>query len=108
MLDSISDASLLALIGLFGGSILGLAARLGRFCTLGAIEDALYQSSTMRLRIWLFAIGIAGLGSFTLLWFDLLVPADTIHYKAPWTPIPAVLGGIAFGYGMALAGNCGF
>jgi len=41
MLNSISEASLLATIGVFGGLILGLCARLGRFCTLGAIEDTL-------------------------------------------------------------------
>lgn len=108
MLNSISEASLLATIGVFGGIILGLAARLGRFCTLGAIEDFLYQNSTMRLRMWLLAIGIAGLGSFTLVWLGLLVPSETLYYQAPWAPLPAILGGLLFGYGMALAGNCGF
>ena len=43
MLDSLSEAQFAALIGLTGGVVLGLAARLGRFCTLGAIEDALYS-----------------------------------------------------------------
>jgi len=31
-----------ALAGLFGGGILGLAARLGEFCTLGALKSAVY------------------------------------------------------------------
>ena len=39
MFDNIADTTLVALIGLLGGVVLGLAARLGRFCTLGAIED---------------------------------------------------------------------
>ena len=39
MLDYLSEAQAVALFGLLGGFALGLAARLGRFCTLGAIED---------------------------------------------------------------------
>ena len=39
MFESIADTTLVALIGLAGGIVLGLAARPGRFCTLGAIED---------------------------------------------------------------------
>jgi len=108
MLDIMSEATLLALIGAIGGVVLGLAARLGRFCTLGAIEDILYQDSSIRMRMWLLAIGVSGLGSFTLVALGYLVPADTIYHQAAWAPFPAVLGGVAFGYGMALAGNCGF
>ncbi|WP_195822722.1 YeeE/YedE family protein [Roseobacter sp. MH60115] len=108
MLDSISDAGLLALIGLGGGLILGLAARLGRFCTLGAIEDALYQGSDIRMRMWILAIGVAGLGTFGLVALGALDPAQTIYHLAPWSPAFAITGGLLFGYGMSLAGNCGF
>ena len=108
MLDGISDAGLLALIGLFGGVLLGLAARLGRFCTLGAIEDSLYQGSDLRLRMWALAIGVAGLGTFTLVALGALDPAQSIYHLAPWSPAFAIVGGLIFGYGMAIAGNCGF
>ena len=37
----------------------GLAARMGRFCTLGAIEDYLYANSQTRLRMWGLSIGVA-------------------------------------------------
>ncbi len=108
MLNTISDAAILALIGLGGGVVLGLAARLGRFCTLGAIEDFLYQGDAIRLRMWGLAIGIAGLGSFGLVGIGALDPAQTIYHLAPWSPVFGILGGLLFGYGMALAGNCGF
>ncbi len=108
MTDTVSDAMMLALIGLFGGVILGLAARLGRFCTLGAIEDCLYQGSNARLRMWGLAIGVAGLGSFGLIGLGALDPAQTIYHLAPWSPAFGILGGLLFGYGMSLAGNCGF
>lgn len=108
MLDSISDTGLLTLIGLGGGIVLGLAARLGRFCTLGAIEDCLYQGSEIRLRMWGLAIGVAGLGAFGLVGLGALDPAQSIYYLAPWSPALAIVGGLLFGYGMSLAGSCGF
>lgn len=108
MTGSISDAIMLALFGLFGGVILGLAARLGRFCTLGAIEDYVYQNNSVRLRMWGLAIGVAGVGSFALIGVGVLDASQTIYHLAPWSPAFGVLGGLLFGYGMALAGNCGF
>ncbi len=108
MLSGISDAGFLALIGFGGGIILGLAARLGRFCTLGAIEDFLYQGSDIRLRMWFLAIGSAGFGAFTLVGLGALNPAQSIYHLAPLSPVFGLIGGLLFGYGMALAGNCGF
>ena len=108
MFDNIADTTLVALIGLLGGVVLGLAARLGRFCTLGAIEDLLYQDSSVRMRMWVLAIAVAILGSFTLTGLGLLDPAQTIYLGFAFNPFAAVLGGLTFGYGMALAGNCGF
>lgn len=108
MFDGLTDAWLLAFIGLGGGVILGLAARLGRFCTLGAIEDFLYQGSDIRLRMWVLAIGVAGFGSFALVGVGLLAPDMSIYHLAPWSPVFGILGGLLFGYGMSLAGNCGF
>ena len=108
MFESIADTTLVALIGLAGGIVLGLAARLGRFCTLGAIEDLLYQNSSIRMRMWALAIGTAIIASFALVGAGLLDPAQTIYLAFAFNPIAAVLGGLTFGYGMALAGNCGF
>lgn len=108
MLDMLSEHHLIALIGLGGGILLGLAARLGRFCTLGAIEDALYGGSGVRLRMWGVAIGAAVLGSFSLMAAGLMDGADTYYLSVRWLPMASILGGLVFGYGMALAGNCGY
>lgn len=108
MLDNISDAWLLTLFGFAGGIVLGLAARLGRFCTLGAIEDYLYQGSSTRLRMWILAISVAGIGSFALAGAGKLDLSQTIYQIAPWSPAASIIGGLLFGYGMSLAGNCGF
>lgn len=108
MLHGIPEPLLIALIGFGGGALLGLAARLGRFCTLGAIEDCLYQQSDTRLRMWVLAIGVAGMLTFGLAGLGLVNLAGNIYYITPWSPLITVLGGLMFGYGMSLAGNCGF
>lgn len=108
MLDAWGDGNVAAAVGLFGGIILGLAARLGRFCTLGAIEDFLYGSNDLRLRMWAMAIGSAIVGSFGLVAFGLFTPANSFYLSQQWSPLASIVGGGLFGYGMALAGNCGY
>lgn len=108
MLDALSEGSLAALIGLFGGVLLGLAARIGRFCTLGAIEDMIYGDDDTRLRMWGVAIGVSVFGTFLLVAMDLFNPASSIYMTLPFSPVASVAGGLVFGYGMALAGNCGY
>ncbi len=41
MLDFLGDGNAAAIVGVLSGLLLGLASRLGRFCTLGAIEEYL-------------------------------------------------------------------
>lgn len=108
MIDILSEEQMLALVGLLGGLALGLAARLGRFCTLGAIEDALYAGDGTRVRMWGVAIGIAMLGSFGLIGAGALDVSRTIYLGIGFQPAASAIGGLLFGYGMALAGNCGY
>ncbi|MDG1737454.1 MAG: YeeE/YedE family protein [Paracoccaceae bacterium] len=96
------------LIGLAGGVLLGLASRLGRFCTMGAIEDYLYAQNDTRLRMWGTAIGAAITGTFILAHNGFLDLGETYYYSVAWMPLASILGGLMFGYGMALAGNCGY
>lgn len=108
MLELLGEGNTVALIGLLGGIALGLAARVGRFCTLGAIEDVLYGSDDRRMRMWAIAIGVAII--CTQLagasgWIDL---GQTAYLDRVWNPLGTIIGGLMFGYGMALAGNCGF
>lgn len=96
------------LAGFAGGLCLGLAARLARFCSLGAVEDALYGNSLDRLRMWALAGGAAI--ALTALateagWVD---PGESFYLAAPWSPLSTILGGLMFGYGMALVGTCAY
>lgn len=108
MLELLSDANAAALVGLIGGLVLGLAARIGRFCTLGAIEDLLYSSDDRRIRMWGLAIGTAIIGVHIAMGSDLLNGADTAYLSRVWNPFGSIIGGLLFGYGMALSGNCGY
>ncbi|MGD9294213.1 MAG: YeeE/YedE family protein [Roseobacter sp.] len=108
MLELFGEANTDALIGLLGGIALGLAARVGRFCTLGAIEDFLYGGDDRRLRMWVIAIGFAVLGSHVALSFDWLVASEAAYLDRVWNPLGSIVGGLMFGYGMALSGNCGY
>lgn len=107
-MDGLTGFELTALGGLFGGLLLGYAARVGRFCTLGAIEDALYGDSFDRLRMWAVALGLSMLGCAALVGSGILLRPETFLLRDGFSPIAAALGGVLFGYGMALAGNCGY
>ena len=108
MLDILSEAQAAALVGLIGGLALGLAARIGRFCTLGAIEDILYSSDDRRLRMWAVAVGTAIIGTHLAMASGTFDGAETAYLDQVWNPLATVIGGLIFGYGMALSGNCGY
>ncbi|TMV09739.1 YeeE/YedE family protein [Ruegeria sediminis] len=108
MFETLTEHHIVAALGFGGGILLGLAARLGRFCTLGAIEDLLYGGSDLRMRMWALAIGSAVIGSFALMSFGMFEPGDSFYLSIRWAPMASVVGGLMFGYGMALSGNCGY
>lgn len=104
----LSWGAVAALVGLIAGTVLGLAARLGDFCTLGALESALYGGDQRRLRLWGVVLAVAILATqagAAAGWIDL---GETYYHRVAWLPVASIVGGLTFGYGMALAGNCGF
>lgn len=108
MLELVGEANAAAVVGLLGGIALGLAARIGRFCTLGAIEDYLYGSDDRRLRMWAVAIGVAIIGTHLAMSADIFDASQSAYLDRQWNPLGTIIGGLLFGYGMALSGNCGY
>ncbi len=98
----------IALAGLTGGVVLGFAARWGRFCTLGAIEDWVLGGDTTRLRIWLLAIAIAVVGTHLSALAGLVPLLESNYLVSPTPLLSTILGSVLFGLGMSLAGTCGF
>lgn len=99
---------LAALAGLLAGVVLGLSARLGDFCTLGALESALYGDDQRRLRLWGVVLAVAIFGTHLGSSFGLIDIAGSYYHEILWNPLASIAGGLLFGYGMAMAGNCGF
>ena len=95
-------------LGLVLGLMLGFVARRGQFCTLGAIEDAIYAKDTRRLRMWLLAAAVAIAGTQSLENAGHLDLSRSIYTAARIEWGGAVIGGLLFGVGMALVGTCGF
>jgi uncharacterized membrane protein YedE/YeeE len=104
----IQTGVLVALIGFAGGIGLGLAARIGRFCTLGAIEDAIFSGDLNRLRSWVLAMAVAIAGTWAL---DAggIIDMTRSFYLSDHINLPSLIGGgLVFGIGMALVGTCGY
>jgi uncharacterized protein len=99
---------ILPFAGGLAGIAIGAVARRDRFCTLSALERLWYAGDSSGVRTWVLAATFAiivtqamSLGGF--------VDLRSSFYLTPsfgWTG--AILGGLAFGFGMALVGTCGF
>ena len=99
---------LITLLGFLGGGAIGFAARKAHFCTLGAIEECYYGSERSRLRMWLLAIGtaVALTQLLDMAGYIELERSFRLGSRIYW--LGAILGGVLFGFGMALVGTCAF
>ena len=98
----------LPLIGFACGLIVGGTARATRFCTFGAIEDYVLAGRTERLRAWGLAIAVATL-IVSALYASGVARIDQSFYLDGAMPLGgALLGGLMFGFGMAMVGTCGY
>lgn len=98
---------MIQLAGLFLlGAVFGAVAQRTHFCTMGAIADVVLFRSTRRLRSWVLALAVAMAGTQALAasgTIDIGLVAGALS-PAGWAG--SILGGIAFGFGMVLAGGC--
>lgn len=108
MFEDVPPHLIRAALGFLAGLALGFVARRGRFCTLGAIEDAVYAEDFRRLRAWALAAATAIVATHALAALTDLDLSRSI-YVGPRVELGGViLGGLLFGIGMALVGTCGF
>ena len=107
-MDALATGSIGALGGLLGGMVLGFAARWGRFCTLGAIEDAALGGSRGRLSAWWLAISVAIARTFALDHAGLIGISASFYLMSPTTLVATAVGSFLFGLGMSLVGTCGY
>lgn len=71
------------------------------------IEDFYYGGSDVCLWMWMVVIGVVVIGSFLVVGVGLLMFIDMIYFNG-WNLIVLIFGGVLFGYGMVMFGNCGY
>jgi len=108
MFEELPVWTLVASLGGIIGLVLGFVARYTRFCTLSAVETALYGANWQQMRMWLLAIAVAALGTALLVDQDMVDLSETAHYLPRFALAGPILGGLLFGLGMAAVGTCGF
>lgn len=94
--------------GFICGFAAGAAARYGRLCTMGAIEEVLVAHDSRALKAWGLALAVA-IGTTQILSGTGLVHlTSSIYAGVQLSWLSALVGGVLFGLGMALVGTCSF
>ncbi len=94
--------------GVIAGVVMGVVARANRFCTLAALERYWYANDSSGLRTWVLAATVAIAATQAMMLSGLIDISDTFYLAADFGLTGAIIGGVAFGFGMALVGTCGF
>lgn len=98
----------LALSGCAVGGIIGFAARRSHFCTMAALERHWYASDDGPLRAWALAALTALIATQVLAATGAVNVTLSFYLTEPLPLAGAIVGGLMFGFGMALVGTCGF
>ncbi len=99
---------LLPVAGLAAGIVLGFAARHQHFCTMNALERHWYAGDSSGLRTWALAAAVAMVFTQALDFAGLVDTGASFYLSTDLAWTGAIIGGLAFGVGMALVGTCGF
>lgn len=90
------------------GLVAGAAARYGHLCSMRAIEDATVGGNWRSVKAWGLALASAVIATQTLYYFGVFDPLKSFYATNHLDWLSALIGGIAFGLGMALVGTCSF
>lgn len=84
----------------------GLIAAKANFCTMGALSDIVNMGHWGRMRMWMLAMAVAIVGTSALSYTGQVDLAKSVAQRPmlPWLSL--LVGGLAFGVGMTLAGGC--
>jgi len=107
-MDGLPVTTVVAALAFVGGTVMGVTALSMHFCTLGAIADAFIGGKHKGLRAWALAIATATLATQAMHMAGLIDLQDSIYLTPDFGWLGAILGGLCFGFGMALVGTCGY
>jgi uncharacterized membrane protein YedE/YeeE len=92
--------------GLALGVVFGAVANKTNFCTMGALSDVVNMGHWGRMRMWLLAIAVAILGTTALASAGLVDLSKAVTQRPVIAWLSLLVGGLAFGTGMTMAGGC--
>lgn len=93
--------------GLAIGLVFGAVMQATRFCTLGALSDMVLMRNNSRMRLWILAMGVSIALVQASIMLGLFNDADSFYTSPRLLWLAHILGGLLFGFGMALASGCG-
>lgn len=106
-MDFLPPHLLMMLLGFIGGLALGAVSRWVRFCTFGAFEASALSGNNNRFRAWALSLAVA----ITLVQLFYVTGIarieESLYLQTDFDWLGFIIGGLLFGYGMAMAGNCG-
>ncbi len=107
-MPELETPALMAALGFLIGVTFGATARWAEFCTFGAIANAYYGGDKVQLRSWFLAIAVALVLSQAADAAGLIELDESIYLTPDFGWLGAIVGGLCFGFGMALVGTCGY
>ena len=105
LLDS---AWALPIAGVLIGTVVGYVARRNHFCTMSALERHWFAGDSTGLRSWALAGAVALVLTQIMQALGWINISQSFYLTEPLPVAGAIIGGIMFGFGMALVGTCGF
>lgn len=104
----VESAFAVPLAGLLCGLVLGAVARRQNLCTLTSLERHWYSEDSIGLRTWALAALVAMILT-QLLWRSGTIDLqESFYLSSQINVVNIIVGGLMFGFGMALVGTCGF
>jgi len=101
-------AWLLPILGVIVGIVIGAVSRRQHFCTMAALERYWYANDSSGVRTWVLAAAVAIMATQTMMLSGMVDLSSSFYLATDFGLTGAVAGGLAFGFGMALVGTCGF
>jgi len=105
-MSALATATIVGLGGVTVGLVFGATAQRTSFCTMGGISDRVLMGDGRRLRSWVLATAVALIGTQLLSFSGRIDLSRSIYLSANFGWLGAILGGLAFGFGMTLTGGC--
>lgn len=107
-MELVQAPAFLLVAGLAAGFVIGYAARRRHFCTMAALERHWYAADSRGLRSWALAAAVAMVLTQAMTLTGTVDLGSSFYLQPAFGLTGAIAGGVAFGFGMALAGTCGF